>query len=84
MRKFNLWHATPFLCVLKIQTYRYFLLLKYIKLEILFQPFDFLGGYADALAYLDRLNFAIGNEPINCGFGYGKIDGHLVDSVILL
>lgn len=40
-------------------------LLKYIKLEILFQSFDFLGGYTDALAYLDCLNFAISNEPIN-------------------
>ena len=83
MRKFNLWHATPFLCIQKIQTYRYFPLLKYIKLEILFQPFDFLCGYPDALAYFDRLNLAISNETIDGGFGYGKIVGNLVNAVIL-
>lgn len=51
---------------------------------MIFQSLNFLCGYADALAYLDRLNLAIGNEPIDGGFGYGKIVGNLVDSVILL
>ena len=44
-------------------------LLKRIKFKMLFQPFDFLCGYADTLPYLYHLDISVRDEPIDGGFG---------------